>query len=357
MELIKKTAFCDLPYTKLILNGWGDLSFCCYQLEQLGSILGDKDVLDLWKSTKAQAIRAETDRGNLHRACKSWNTCPFLIQEKFPIDFEVHENLEYPLYLEICLPNTHCNIGGENPSEEDPACIMCCRNYDFKPQPQITKLLCEKAKPIIPYLKRLCILGIAEPFWKDAIFKVLDDIDFQPYREQIRVETNTNVTCLFPRNTDKWFNTVHRSEVSFSMDAATSETYQKIRRIDGFEHLVENLQYYCKHKNENHRAVVYNNINILNVHEMELMVEMAVDCEADQITMIPTHDQCGRVKMDELLLNQKNVKIFAKNAIQSQKRAESLGILLHFPKPFDMVPPSVGQDSLSEPHQLVEISF
>jgi len=354
------SAYCDLPFTKLILNGWGDVSMCCYQLEQLGSILNnDVSVMDLWNCDKAKAIRAETLQGRLHNVCKSWNTCPFLIQDRTPRQFEVHENCEYPTYVEICLPNTHCNIGGINPSDENPACIMCCRNYDFQPQPNITDMLCEKAKPIIQYLRRLCILGVAEPFWKDAIFDVMDKIDFDSYRDQIRVETNTNVSCLFPKTADKWFDRVVKSEVSFSMDAATASTYQKIRRIDGFEHLVEYLHYYCKKRDQSrgeHKAVIYNNINILNVDEMALMVEMAVDCEVDQITMIPTHDQCGRVKMDELLINNKNVKIFAKNAEKARKRADELGMPLHYPKPFDMVAPPVGQEFMQLP-EFVQITL
>lgn len=354
------SAYCDLPFTKLILNGWGDVSMCCYQLEQLGNILDDTTVMDLWNSEKAKQIRAETLEGKMHRVCKSWNTCPFLVQDKTPREFEVHEDCEYPTYIEICLPNTHCNIGGEEPSDKNPACIMCCRNYDLKPQPKITDILCEKAKPLVQYLRRLCILGVSEPFWKDAIFDVMDKIDFHQYRDQIRVETNTNVSCLYPKVADRWFDTVRKSEVSFSMDAATPETYQKIRRIDGFEHMVDYLHYYCKKRDQSdgeHRAVVYNNINVINVHEMTQMVEMAYDCEVDQITMIPTHDQCGRVAMDELLLNARNVKIFKKNAEAAKKRSEELGIYLHFPKPFDKVAPPVGQEFMQEPPEVVQIKF
>ena len=356
MTLVTIEAFCSLPFEKLILNGWGDVSMCCYQLEQLGSILDENvSVLDLWNSPKAKAIREATLRGDLHKVCKSWNTCPFLIQDKTPRRFEASD--QYPTYMEICLPNTHCNIGGEKPSDSNPACIMCCRNYDFQPQPNITDLLCRKAKPLIPHLNRLCILGIAEPFWKNAIFDIMDKIDFEPYKEQIRVETNTNVTCLFPKNANKWFDKVARSEISFSMDATTPETYHKIRRIDGFEKLVDYLHYYTKRREEyggagRHRAVIYNNINLLNVHEMEQMVEMAVDCEVDQITLIPTHDQCGRVSMGELLLNGKNVSTFTKYAELAQKRAEVLGMPLHFPKPFNVVPPPVGQEFMQEPIQI-----
>jgi hypothetical protein len=90
-----------------------------------------------------------------------------------------------------------------------------------------------------------------------------------------------------------------------------------------------------------HRAIIYNNINIINVHEMTAMVETAADLGVDQLVMLPTHDQCGRVDMGEMLLNHKNVKIFKKAADDARKRAEELGLNLHYSKPFDVVPPPV----------------
>jgi hypothetical protein len=339
---IETTAFCDLPFTKLIINGTGEVSMCCYQLEQLGKLTEDETLLTIWNSHKATQIRNATMERRLHRVCTSWNNCPFQVMEKNDKKFLVHEDLKFPTYLEICLPNTHCNIGGELPSDENPACIMCCRNYDFKPQPNLTNEFCEKAKPIMKYLNRLCILGIAEPFWKDAIFDALDHCGYHDYKDQITVETNTNITCLYPKNTDRWLETVEKSSISFSMDAASSETYKKIRRIDGFEHLVDHVKYYIQKRDEfggadQHKAIIYNNINILNVHEMEHMVEIAVDCEVDQIVMIPTHDQSGRVNMGELLMNPKNVDIFAKNAELAMKRSHQLGMWLVYAAPFDIV--------------------
>jgi len=345
-------AYCDLPWTKLICNGWGDISQCCYQLEQLGSILpcaeypNGRDILEIWNSPKAQEIRQATLDNKLHRVCKSWNTCPFQVQELRKRPFTVQP--KYPSYLEICLPNTHCNIGGETPSDENPACIMCCRNYDFVPQPQITEYLCEKTKSLIPYLNRLCVLGIAEPFWKDAVFRVFELIDFSRFKHKIKFETNTNGVCLTKRTVERFFAEVDYSEISFSLDAASAETYIKIRRVDCYEMVIENMRYYLEQRKQfggaaKHKATVYNNINLINVHEMSMMVETAAQCGADQIIMIPTHDQCGRVVMGELLLNARNVKSFKRYAEEAQATAQRLGIYLFYPKPFDVVSPTLVQ--------------
>jgi hypothetical protein len=348
-QLSTHKAFCQLPFNRVILNGWGDVSMCCYQYHQLGSLLNGANLLDLWNSPKAKQIREETTKGNLHPVCKSWNTCPFLVQEKIVYEFEAYKNFDYPTWIEICLPNTHCNIGGENPSDDNPACIMCCRNYDMKAQPNITDLLCEKALPCMPYIKNLTVLGISEPFWKDAVFRVFEKLDFHLYKKNVLFTTNTNVVCLTERVTQRFFQEVYKSSVSFSLDAATPETYIKIRRVPGYEMVIENLHTYMEYREKNggkdrHEAVIYNNINILNVNEMTAMVETAAVTKVDKIIMLPTHDQCGRVKMDELMLNEKNVKIFKKAALDAQKRAIELGVNLHYSKPFDVVPPPIGQE-------------
>lgn len=345
-ELVVQKAYCNLPFTKLILNGWGDVSMCCYQLHQLGNVLGDQTVLDIWNSPTAQAIREETLRGNLHPICKTWNTCPYMVQERIPFDFQMLKDHTYPTYLEICLPNTHCNIGGETPSDDNPACIMCCRNYDMKKQPKITDLLCEKAQPIMPYLRHLCVLGVAEPFWKDAIFRVFDKLEFHKYKKRITFTTNTNVICMVERVVERYFEEVYLSEMNFSIDAATPETYNKIRRVDGYDLVIKNIRNYMRRRDKNggsdrHKAIIYNNINILNVHEMVKMVEAADNLSVDQIVMLPTHDQCGRVSMGELLINDRNVKMFKKYADEARKTADKLGVNLHYSKPFDVVPPTV----------------
>lgn len=318
---------------------------CCYQVEQLGSLMDGKTTISqLWNSPKAKEIRQETLKGNLHRVCRSWNTCPYLNQPKVPYEFDA--NPTYPTWLEIDLPNFACNIGGEQPSEENPACIMCCRNYDFKPQPDITQFLCEKAKEIMPYLNRLCILGIAEPFWKDNIFKVMDWLEFDAFADRIQVETNTNGTCIFPKVAERFFERVKYSDISFSLDAATASTFQKIRRLSTFEKICQNLRDYNDLRQKaggKHRAIVYNNINLLNVDEMEAMVELAFDAGADAILMIPTHDMSGRVKLGELLITEKNKGIFAKNADLAWKRAEQLGFPIIFPKAFDKPDPPLVQ--------------
>jgi hypothetical protein len=353
-----RQTFCSLPHTKLILNSWGEVSMCCHQLTQLGKLTEDTNILDLWNSPLAKEIRETTENGNLHRVCTSWNSCPFIVKERTAFPHKMYKNALYPLYLEICLPDKHCNVGGENPSDDNPACIMCRRNFNIPSQADITEFLCEKAKPLMPYLRYLCVLGIAEPFWKDATFKIFERLEFERYKDQIEFTTNTNGICLNERVAKKFFEATTKSDLSWSLDSASPETHQKIRRLDAFDLVVENLKRWLKMREDyggakKHKVCIYNNINMLNIHEMTRMVELGKEWGVDKMIMLPTYDQSGVVKLGELMLCPKNVKWFKKASEEAMQRANEIGLQLIYSKRFDAVPPSIDV----EPQNLVQIQI
>lgn len=258
----------------------------------------------------------------------------------------VYRNAAYPKYLEICLPDKHCNVGGENPTADNPACIMCKRNWNVPQQPDLTDFLCEKALPLMPYLEHLCVLGTAEPFWKDAVFRIFEKVQFHRHKEHIQFVTNTNGICLGERTAQRFFDEVVCSDISWSIDAATPETHEKIRRLPTFEIVTNNLKRWIEYRErfggkQKHRVTIYNNINLLNVEEMTLMVELATEWGVDHMIMLPTYDQTGQVHCYDIMLNKSNVETFKKHAKAARLRANELGLKLIYSKPFHIVPPPV----------------
>lgn len=328
---------------------------CCHQMTQLGKLTKDNDVLSIWNSDIAKQVRATTDSGQLHPICKSSNNCPFLLKELAMNKQRIYKNAAYPMCLEICLPDKHCNIGGEKPTPENPACIMCRRNFDVPRQPDLTNFLCEKSRSLMPYLQQLCVMGIAEPFWKDAVFNILEKLDFEKYKQNIEFITNTNGTCLTEKVAQKFFEKTFKSEISWSIDAASPIVHQKIRRLDAYDLVVKHLKSWIKMResyggNAMHKVCIYNNINLLNVHEMVAMVEMASDAGVDRMIMLPTYDQTGVVQLGELLICEKNLDIFKKYSELAMIRANELGLSLRYSHPFNVVPKPRNE-------QLVQISL
>ena len=351
------STFCSLPFNKIILNSWGDVSMCCHQLTQLGTLNEETDLLEIWRSPLAKEIRDATIAGELHPVCTSWNSCPYIVKEKQFGDALVNKKCYYPRHLEICLPDKHCNIGGETPGPDNPACIMCRRNFDVPEQQDITEMLCRKSRCLMPYLSQLSVLGIAEPFWKEATFKIMDNLNWDSDRDHIQFTTNTNGTCLNERVAKNFFERVSYSDISWSLDSATPQTHIKIRRLDAFDLVVSNLKRWVAMREnyggkKNHKVSIYNNINILNVHEMKMMVTMAYDIGVDRMIMLPTYDQAGVVQLGELVMCEKNVSIFRKAAHEAMEHAKFLGLDLEYSKRFDILPPSMG-----DKQQLVQLSW
>lgn len=192
----------------------------------------------------------------------------------------------------------------------------------------------------MPYLRHLTVLGVAEPFWNDALFHVLEMLNFKEHKWHIRLETNTNVLCLCREIVERFFAEVEHSDLAFSIDAARSQTYEKIRRWDVYTTVIEKVKAYIAHRNmidpqhTRHTAGIYNNINLINVDEMPAMVDVAKDCGVDWMIMLPTHDQSGRAPLGELLINKKNEKMFRRYADQAMDRAKEVGLRLQYPVPF-----------------------
>ena len=340
--------FCSLPFNKIILNSWGEVSMCCHQLTQLGKLDKDTNLLEIWRSPLAKEIRDRCLEGALHPVCTSWNSCPYIVKEKVMGEAVVNKKCFYPRHLEICLPDKHCNIGGERPNEDNPACIMCRRNFDIPEQEDITQFLCEKSRCIMPYLNQLSVLGIAEPFWKGAAFNIMDYLNWDSDKDHIQFTTNTNGTCLNEKTAHRFFERVMYSDLAWSLDSATPETHMKIRRLDAFDLVVKNLKRWVKLRDDyggkaSHKVCIYNNINLLNVHEMTMMVDLAVDIGVDKMIMLPTYDQAGVVQLGELLMCEKNINVFKKAAERARERAEMLEFDLEYSKRFDVVPPPMQQ--------------
>lgn len=340
--------FCNLPFSKVILTSHAEVSMCCHQNVMLGQLTEETGILDIWRGAFAQKVREETLKGALHPVCTSWNSCPFIVKERTKYKMKFYRRFAYPMIMEICLPDTHCNVGGENPTPDNPACIMCKRNWIKPHQPDMTDFLCKKAKPVMPYIRELMVLGIAEPFWKDALFKIYEQVEFHRYKHRVKFHTNTNVICLNERTSRRFFEETEWSDLAFSFDAATPETFRKIRRMNVFDTVVKNAKSYLKMRNEyggrdHHKVHIWNNINLLNIDEMTQMVEMASELGVDYMVMLPTYDQQGFVKLGEMMLCQKNVGLFKRASEKAMERAKQLGLNLHYVKRFDVAPDEVAQ--------------
>jgi hypothetical protein len=327
--------FCRLPFSKIKVSPHGDVRMCCYQSGSLGNLL-QQEITDIWDNVLAQEIRTTTRALELHSLCAGWGGCPFLTRTRSPIKVRVTHHL--PTELEFDLPNTNCNIGGLKPTPET-ACFMCPRaDPQFRPHEDHTMELIERLRPLMPSLTHLRVQGTAEPFWKDQVFDILASLGFYEYREKCLFSTYTNGTVFDPDRQSRFIDLCPNSALFFSIDAATSETYEKIRRMSVFHRVIENIRSFVRHKGPNQRVEIANNLNLYNLHEAVQMVELAHDVGVTCVQFNPTHTagRSGATGFDDVLVDQSNCHLFAEAQEQLLQRASELGVGIILVRPLDL---------------------
>jgi MoaA/NifB/PqqE/SkfB family radical SAM enzyme len=317
-------AFCYYPFIRFKVTCDGQASMCCFQRRNvLGNIL-ETDLETLWNSPLAQKIREETLKGRFHRACQV-SSCPFWKKKNLttnPVDV-----FHLPRQLEIDLPTSHCNIGGEFPTERNPACLMCER-HRVPPEKwgnnDRLEEVCEKLRPYMRYIQAVHIQGVSEPFWKDRIFEVADYLDMKHHQNHARITSTTNGTLMTKERRDRFLE-YPMSCLVWSLDAGTPEVFKKLRRLDMYDRVVENLRLYSfGRKTQTQEVIIHNNINTINIGDVEKMVETAALCKVDRLDINATYD------VPEICVNKKNVSLFRDAQRRIMEKSRELGVYVTF---------------------------
>lgn len=323
-------AFCAYPFQRLKFTPEGDVTMCCFHERKcLGNIL-KQDLMEIWNSPLAQEIRQETMAGQMHRTCRG-DSCPLYHKMERPM-FDV-QTYQFPFEFEIDIPTQHCNVGGEHPTKKNPACLMCERHLrrfeDFWQDDHLEEV-CQRLQPYIKHIHWLHIQGVAEPFWKDRIFQLLDLLGVEKYKHKVWISTTTNGTLMNERHR-KLFLHYPKSTITWSMDAGSPLIYKIIRRLDMYDKIVENLKTYCQERNSNGQHVhIHNNINTINIGDVEKMVELAAEAGIDRLDFNATYG------VPAICVNKENVHIFR----EAQKRimflSKKLGVFTTFMRDFTL---------------------
>jgi hypothetical protein len=323
-------AYCDLPFIRFRVDFEGGYHSCCHQDEYYGNIFKEgKTIEELFKGPSLREVKVACVNDELHSICNN-NRCPHF-KADLPKKFEVNPVAQYPKQIEMALSPRMCNIGGKNPTPKT-ACTMCPRSnaawmekYINGTVPDRTDEVLEFIKPALPTLECLTILGIIEPFYQNQIFDVFDKLDFKQYRDQIQVWTFCNATLFGDKVQDRYHEYVKKSIFGFSVDAATPETYKKIRRLNYFHVVKRNLTNYfkkCKEEQRWDESFIANNINMWNVHEVSDMVKFAKEVGAPHIQFVPTHGQDDGYNLPKhYYCNEDNWQIFD----EAQEKAIEVG--------------------------------
>lgn len=334
-------SYCIFPFNRMKIEAGGEYSSCCHQGSFYGNLITDNITLEeAFKVQSLVDVKSSALTNKLHSLCNN-DKCPMFYTERE----RVHDVWlsKYPKEIELSLPSTWCNIGGLNPTPET-ACIMCPRSsmkyMNSLPKEDYTDLLLEKIKPAIPHLQALSILGVAEPFWKGKVFDALDKLDWKTHKEGKWFWTYCNGSIFGDKYQDMFLNEyTSLSSIGFSIDAATPETYKKIRRIDFLPTIQRNLEKFFKkvHDLEPGRDTSFTayNINLLNLHEMEDMLRFGnnIGVYKVQFTLTYISDE-GMALKSNLMCNESNWQQFWEMQQRVEQLAKELNQRVEFYYPF-----------------------
>lgn len=344
MKTVK--VYCDLPFNRVKVMDTGFVNFCCYQFTKNIGNLETQSFEEMWNSELANEVRNSVMGNTLHSMCKS-KECPKYYQNlEKKYDVEINEN-NYPTTLEFDLHGSHCNYGGKNP-DRNKVCIMCPRSHStfketIKKRRDKTFLYLEKLKILFPYLNKFIVLGLAEIFWEDKIFEILDFVEFEKYKHKITLEGITNGSVFDEESQLKFLKRVKKSNISFSLDAANAKTYKQIRKNNYFDVVIKNIESYVKKINlinnfeKKHYVSINANVNMVNIGEMADLIRLSKKLGVDEVILWPTHNGGGVNIMlpQDFLINENNFKLFKKVEKDCIEIANELQIKIHFMTPLD----------------------
>jgi MoaA/NifB/PqqE/SkfB family radical SAM enzyme len=322
-----KEVFCAFPFNRIKIDPEGDATMCCFHERKcLGNVL-DAGLEAVWNSAIANEIRESTLRNELHSTCCD-SICPFIHVKNDLVNRRIHKvrvplnpPMPFPRNIELDLPTQWCNIGGLKPTSKNPACIMCERHVNFVPQKDRIKEICLMLRKYT--FDTVHIQGVAEPFWKDRIFEMLDDMNLWD-KPDTTVTTTTNGTILTKERIHRFLQ-LPKCGITFSIDASTPKTYKRIRRLDAYYSVIKALKLYNSMRNpETQNLYIHNNINLINVDEVIGMVATASEVNVNHLEFNPTYATPG------ICVTKSNVHLFKKAEMQILETAKELGVTVNF---------------------------
>ena len=158
-------------------------------------------------------------------------------------------------------------------------CVMCPHSIGAVERPKhLEEALAEKVSGFLGRAKSVQLHGIGEPLASPAFWSVLERLP-----EGCDASINTNLTLLDERRLSRLVAS-NIGLINVSVDAATAETYGKIRG-HAFEELTRNVKRLIAARADagKSRPLVYLNMTLMraNIEEAPAFVELAADLGAD----------------------------------------------------------------------------
>ncbi len=286
-EMLKKTIF-DKSYYELTCNTilnhlevhlGGSTRYCCSTFLRYGVFNVMTETKDtIWNSLIHKILCLSTENGTFTFCDK--NMCPLFVKKHRNKAIDIYKPYKRmsasPKTLALSFDNS-CNL----------ACITCRNKVEVAmgcEKERIDKITDKIIEEYIGDCEFMIMAGNGEVFLSPFYKKVYEAKNCKP--RYVRLLSNGT---LFNESNWKKFRENHpdaKIMLTVSIDAATKETYEKIRRNGNFDILKANMEYAAKLR-QTENGLVYFRLNFVvqreNYQEMPLFVDWGEQLGVDEV--------------------------------------------------------------------------
>jgi MoaA/NifB/PqqE/SkfB family radical SAM enzyme len=311
---------CLIPFTTMIFLPKGFVLSCCpswTKVGPIGNVFLDKDIIAIWNGKKIKKIREAVLSGSLETVCHA-DKCPFMAMNE-TIDLESYKT-DDPRMAAIIdqmrkgkshLDTLPLTVNMSNSGACNLRCKMCCSNSGFMPdEPKLSDLLFKEQLPkILGQVSGIILSGDGDPFFRKDSREFMMHKDNPVKYPDLKIDIITNGLLL---SEAMWEKVSHNrfGWINVSVDAATKETYEKIRRNGRWEILQQNLALIGRLRREGRfRLFNMNCVTMKSNHrELAAVARMALDFGCDNINF---QRITGGVNIPENINFTRNINVIA----------------------------------------------
>lgn len=343
MDLLDPAALpswgCALPWTRLELSQGGFVGPCCveYQAERFAA--QGSPVLQ-WNGPAMQRFRAEMAKPGLPAPCRA--TCPVWQGRLEPVA-EVRIVGGPAVAVDSQIRAVQALLAGDVHSAGAPLavcltatsfcnydCLMCPLGEEGQLSDQLTPEFYAELLPMLQGVQVLEVNG-GEPMASPNFRAFLEQLDRRSL-PQLRVNLITNGSYLAAK---QWERLAHVpwGNLTWSLNAATAETYQLVNRGLPFERIRANLDALAalRRGGQVEAQVTYSMVVLKqNLHEIEQLGELAAQDGASVRLMLPFRNRhnssilTDRTAMEQALLAMQRL---ARRLTERGRGREARGVL------------------------------
>lgn len=285
---------CIVPFTRFEIYHHAYCYTCCpgwSKIGNVGKLTTDLSIMDIWNNAQMQYLRKAILEDRLDKVC-NYKSCPYAIKNE-NLNLEEMKNddqnfntiidqiingqtvLDTPPHVIQIANSGKCNL----------KCVMCQTNDKCqKDDDYFDEILYTKIIPhTLPGISRISLSGNGEVFFNPNSRRFLQTLDPNQY-PNLKIELYTNAMMFTP----KLWETIkhnHYDNIFVSIDAASKETYEKIRVNGKWDVLQQNLRFISELRKQNIFTHFCINFCVMksNYHELREFAKLGLDLGCDRI--------------------------------------------------------------------------